>query len=182
MYTSNSAADPENVLSRIKRGLAGYVSYLAACEMNEAFSEYVLYEPMLRILTARGFTVECEVPCPGLAKAPDGDYKKLDFKVQRNGLHFAIEAKWARQSRLNVTRDLEKLDAFRRVVSGSRSFLCVFGQKSRIRNLRLSSSAFAELGDPIIAEFGVTRYGCRVFELVGESKQTAVTVDSDRSS
>lgn len=54
------------MLFRIKRGLSGYVSYLAACEMNEAFSEYVLYEPMLRILTARKFKVRCEFLCKGL--------------------------------------------------------------------------------------------------------------------
>lgn len=53
------------VLYRVQRGLAGYVSYLAACEMNKAFSEYVLYEPTLRILTAQGFEVETEFPCPG---------------------------------------------------------------------------------------------------------------------
>ena len=41
------------MLYRVQRGLAGYVSYLAACDMNRAFSEYVLYEPTLRILTAR---------------------------------------------------------------------------------------------------------------------------------
>ena len=47
------------MLYRIKRGLSGYVSYLAACEMNASFSEYVLYEPILRILTARNYSVEC---------------------------------------------------------------------------------------------------------------------------
>jgi hypothetical protein len=34
--------EPANVLYRIKRGLSGYVSNLAACEMNESLSEYVL--------------------------------------------------------------------------------------------------------------------------------------------
>ena len=58
--------EPNDVLYRLKRGLSGYVSYLAASEMNESFSEYLLYEPILRILTARGFTVQCEVVCPGL--------------------------------------------------------------------------------------------------------------------
>ncbi|MCR6654674.1 MAG: hypothetical protein NVV63_02435 [Opitutus sp.] len=46
-------SSPEDVFFRIQRGLAGYISYLAACEMNPAFSEYVLYEPALRIFTAR---------------------------------------------------------------------------------------------------------------------------------
>ena len=55
--------DPQEVLYRIKRGLSGYISYLATCEMNQAFSEYILYEPTLRILTARGYAVRCEAPC-----------------------------------------------------------------------------------------------------------------------
>ena len=37
-----------DALYRIKRGLAAYVSYLAACEMNAAFSEHILHEPVLR--------------------------------------------------------------------------------------------------------------------------------------
>jgi hypothetical protein len=47
--SNSQLREPNNVFYRIKRGLSGYVSYLAACEMNTAFSEYVLYEPILRI-------------------------------------------------------------------------------------------------------------------------------------
>jgi hypothetical protein len=65
-HLPRSLKPSSDALYRIKRGLAGYVSYLAACEMNESFSEYVLYEPTLRILTARGFSVKCEFPCLGL--------------------------------------------------------------------------------------------------------------------
>ena len=52
-----------DAISRLKRGLTSYVSYLAACDMNSAFSEYVLYEPILRILTAQGYEVECKYEC-----------------------------------------------------------------------------------------------------------------------
>jgi len=165
MGISSSPKEPGNVLYRIKRGLAGYVSYLAACEMNEAFSEYVLYEPILRILTARGFTAHCEVPCPGLPRSAVGDAKKLDFVAKRNGVHFAIETKWARSRQLKVDRDLEKLRAFRAENQGAASFLCVFGRKKHINKLSLSDNAFQERGRPVFAEFGVTRYGCRIFEL-----------------
>jgi hypothetical protein len=74
--------EPADVLYRVKRGLSGYVSYLAACEMNESFSEYVLYEPILRILTARGYTVKCEVVCPGVEQHATGDRKRLDLRCQ----------------------------------------------------------------------------------------------------
>jgi hypothetical protein len=86
--------EPADVLNRIKRGLAGYVSYLAACEVNEAFSEYVLYEPILRILMARGYTVECEYECPGIQHAAQGDRKRIDFRAMGHGLELAIEVKW----------------------------------------------------------------------------------------
>ena len=153
------------VLYRVKRGLAGYVSYLAACEMNESFSEYILYEPTLRILTARGFTVKCECPCPGIQKAGRGDFKKLDFVASGHQTQFAIEMKWARNSRPNVTADLEKLRSYRNATPGARAFLFVFGTKSAIENAVLSAPGVREQGVGVYAEFSVTRYGCRNFEI-----------------
>jgi hypothetical protein len=105
--------EPADVLYRIKRGLAGYVSYLAACQMNSALSEYVLYEPILRILLARGFTAHCEVKCPGIDHAPVGDRKRIDFVAKRKDVRFALEVKWAQQARINVERDHAKLAAYR---------------------------------------------------------------------
>ncbi len=111
MKQSISLPEPNDVLYRIKRGLAGYVSYLAACEMNESFSEYLLYEPILRILTARGYVVECEVTCPGIEQPKTGDKRKLDFVARKNGLTFAVEVKWARTVKPNIDDDLMKLSA-----------------------------------------------------------------------
>src|SRR5262245_26575763 len=89
--------EPNNVLDRIQRGLSGYVSYLAACEMNETFSEYVLYEPILRILLARRFNVKCEVIAQGVPQPDRGDKRRLDFVATgADGLRFALEVKWAK--------------------------------------------------------------------------------------
>ena len=157
---------PSDVLYRIKRGLSGYVSYLAACEMNEAFSEYVLYEPTLRILTARGYSVKCESTCPGFPKQGRGDRKKIDFEVTGNGCQFVLEMKWARQKRVNVSSDFEKLRRFREANRGARGFLCVFGRKSHLQSVTLNPGNFVERGAAVFAEFGVTRYGCRIYEIV----------------
>ena len=94
--------EPGDVLFRIKRGLCGYVSYLAACDMNEAFSEYVLYEPILRILRARGFDVDCEFECPGVTQPKRGDKKKLDFYASGHERKLALEVKWVRQDGVRV--------------------------------------------------------------------------------
>ena len=159
--------EPTDVLFRLKRGLAGYVSYLAACEMNEAFSEYVLYEPILRILMARGFEVECEYPCDYLAgnQHKAGDKKRIDFFVRGHGLCFALEVKWARSNRPDLANDAEKLKVFRERNRDSRSFLCVFGRRIFLESLKLNDNRFKEKGQPVFADFRKTRFGCRIFEL-----------------
>lgn len=163
---------PYDALFRVKRGLAGYVSYLAACGMNHAFSEYVLYEPCLRILTAIQYEVTCEVPCPGLIGVGQGDKKKIDF-VATGPSTFAMEVKWARSQTINVQKDVNKMFHYKAAVAGSRAFLCVFGKKSKIENLAfsaftlplLTNANLVEVGTPIYAEFRTTVYGCRIYRL-----------------
>jgi hypothetical protein len=157
--------EPGDVLFRIKRGLSGYISYLAACEMNEAFNEYMLYEPILRILSACGYQVTIEFPCPGLKKVGPGDQKKIDFHVHGPGSQFAMEVKWARSHKLNVKEDYNKLKSYHCYYKDAQSFLCVFGRKSDIENIELKNGSFAERGKAVYAEFGKTRYGCRMYEL-----------------
>lgn len=165
MTQSKQLSEPKEVLYRIKRGLSGYVSYLAACEMNESFSEYVLYEPILRVLATRGYTVKCEVPCPGIRQPQRGDRKRLDFVASRNDLTFAMEVKWAKTTKPNITQDMQKLTACRQEKQTWRAFLCIFGTKSCIANIKLPAGELKERGKAVIAEFGRTRFGCRIYEL-----------------
>lgn len=153
------------VLSRVKRGLSAYVSYLAACEMNEAFSEYVLYEPILRILTVRGYTVRCEVECPGIAQPTVGDKKRLDVYAYKGDSRFALEVKWAKSSKPNVSSDVQKLRALLAAEPDTRPLLCVFGRKSHIESLNLDIGDNRERGKFMYADLRITRYGCRIFQL-----------------
>ncbi len=165
MYASKTKLHMD-VLRRVKRGLAGYVSYLAACEMNSAFSEYVLYEPILRILTAQGYQASCEVVCPGFPDNTPGDKKRIDFEAQnrRQGT-FVMEVKWAKRASIKVSGDHEKLVKYREANPEASCFLCVFGRKSHIQALKLDVDGFRECGQPVVAEFGQTRFGCRVYTL-----------------
>lgn len=159
-------AEPKEVLYRIKRGLAGYVSYLAACEMNESFSEYVLYEPILRILSAQNYSVKCEVVCPGVQHQPIGDRKRLDFVAEKGEIVFAMEVKWAKKNKINVTNDIKKLRAYCNQQPNAQGFLCVFGTESKIKNISLThNDHIKNRGNPVIAEFGRTKYGCTIYEL-----------------
>ena len=157
--------EPGDILFRIKRGLCGYISYLAACNMNEAFSEYVLYEPILRILSARGYNVECEVICPGVTQPSRGDKKKLDFYAKGHDRELAIEVKWVRSTGLHIDRDIEKLRGVLNSTPKAYPLLFLFGRRSFIENINISDLGFIERGDPVYAEFKTTRYGCRIFHL-----------------
>jgi hypothetical protein len=178
MSKTQPLPEPNDVLFRIKRGISGYISYLAACEMNEAFSEYVLYEPILRILTARGYLVQCELPCPGIVQPAKGDKRKIDFVASRGSIRFALEVKWAQDQRLDVEQDYLKLTAFHRVESTSRSFLCVFGRRSHIQTIHLLNGSFREQGEAVYAEFGKTRYGCRIYEITPPDPAPGPTVSA----
>lgn len=157
--------EPTDVLFRVKRGLAGYVSYLAACEMNPAFSEYVLYEPILRILTARGYSVACEYECPGIEQPSQGDRKRIDFRAIGHDLELAIEVKWAKSEKPNIKRDVEKLQAFITARPQALALLCVFGRMTHLEAIELPDGVFKERGAPVYADLKRTRYGCRIFQL-----------------
>lgn len=133
--------------------------------MNESFSEYVLYEPILRILTARAYSVQCEYECPGLEKNAAGDKKRIDFVATKSNVKFALEVKWVRRRRLSLAGDIAKLCAFRNHFAASSAFLCVFGRGSHAENLPYLDGRFVERGEAVFAEFRSTRYGCRIFEL-----------------
>jgi len=164
-----------DVLFRIKRGLAGYVSYLAACEMNQSFSEYTLYEPTLRILTAMGFNTKSEVSCPGYPRnANGGDVKKLDFVARKDNppLHFAIEEKFVRTASPKISGDIEKLTKFADQYENGVGYLLIFGKKSVVSKVQIPQG-FREKGISIYAEFMKTRYGCRIFQLIKNKADSA---------
>jgi len=173
----NSTSDhKQTVLGTIQRGLCGYLSYLNACHMQEAFNEYILCEPMLRILTSLGYNVECEARCPGLKKSRGTRRKRIDFVARKRNDKIAIELKvrWEYKKGLSVEDEVEKLDAFLQKVKHSRSYLCVVGPKSKIKHLRASqilpSARFTEVGwngNAAYANLPKSCYGCRIYELSG---------------
>ena len=168
--SSATIKEPTDVLYRLKRGLAGYVSYLSACEMNQAFSEYVLYEPILRILTARGYEVQCEYECPGTKRDGPGDKKRLDFYAVGHSITLGIEVKWAKSKSTKIKKDVEKLRALHKAESKVYPLLLIFGKKSILDALVFNEPELFERGKPRIADLGKTRFGCRVFELKPKKK------------
>lgn len=151
-------------VSRIKRGLAGYITYLEACGMETSFSEYVLYEPILRILTALGYSVSCEHRCPGFDSRSRGDKKRVDFYAKKQGSVFAMEVKWVKKKNTDFSKDVEKLRQCREADPRSRALLCAFGKKEVLDGLDLKKLGVHKMrGKPTY--FKRKKYGCLVFQL-----------------
>lgn len=129
--------EPYEALYRIQRSLVGHVSFLAACEGKPAFTEYLLYEPILRVLQLMKYEVECEHTWPP-GQAGPGRRKRIDFVAQKGRMRFALEVKWPRNERftptINVQSDADKLKDFARN-EGAKGFLCIFGRRSIIESV-----------------------------------------------
>jgi len=165
-----SKPNNKKLLNTLKRGLSGYVSYLVTCQMSSACSEYILYEPILRIITALGCSASCEYPCHELRKVNSGDHKRIDIVAKRNSSRFAIEVKWVKRRSIDVESDYAKLHWFVNQEEDAEGFLLLFGTKQILLNIKLTSSQFREVGKGVYADFGATKYGCRIFE-VNASKE-----------
>jgi hypothetical protein len=170
--------DPYEALFRIQRGLAGHVSFLATCDANIVFTEYLLYEPILSILRTMKYEVECEVPSAGAAVAAVGDYRRIDFLAMKGDVKIALEVKWLRWSEdddrdyLDIERDTEKLIAARDAHQAGRCFLCVFGRHSQTAvfhggKAQTQLAKYDEVLPPLYADFRRTIFGSRIFELKG---------------
>ena len=168
--------EPFETLFRIQRGLAGYVSFLATCDANIVFTEYLLYEPIFSILRHMGYVVECEVPWAGHSDEAEGDPRRIDFVATKGGLKIALEVKWLRwddadeRDYLDIKRDTEKLIKALSAGQAGRCFLCVFGRHSQIAEFRggktqAQIAKFDEALPPLYADFRRTTFGSRIFEL-----------------
>lgn len=74
-------------------------------------------------------------------------------------------------SRLDVERDVEKLQALSKAEPHTYPLLCVFGRQSFLENIELKPNPFKEWGKPVYADLRKTKYGCRIFRLISEAKK-----------
>jgi len=128
------------ILNSICRGLVGYVSYLASCSSSQVYSEYLLYEPVLRIAQSKNYRVNCEWPMRALTRKPNGDHRRIDFEMRREGERFALEVKWIRSKSVNCSVDFEKLMQFIAENPDSRGYLLIFGHLKFVGDFKLKGS------------------------------------------
>lgn len=161
----------QSVLNPICRGLVGYVSYLASCGNSTIYSEYLLYEPILRIIQGQNLRGRCEVPVQLPNGKKNGDHKRIDFVVtDGNSQSLAIEVKFlSRHKRgvsVNLQNDVDKLEAFNSTNGGS-GYVLLFGPLDVIKKAKLTASRLPiTAGTPVEWDAGRTKYGARWYRYV----------------
>lgn len=150
-----------SVLNPICRGLVGYISFLAPCTASTVYTEYLLYEPFYRIATSQGYTVRAEVPVPeGVRRR--GDHKRIDFILQSTTDTIAIELKWIKSRRPNITKDVEKLRSYNERISSCRGYVLIFGKYSDVSRMTpVYLGARLDKADKAVNwDSGRTHYAC----------------------
>jgi len=103
----------DDLLRTLAEGLTAYMTFQSRCGMREAYTEYLLYEPILRIVKDKNWLAKTEF----IAEVTEGwgDHKRIDFLLESQeteGDFIGIEVKWLpkRKRSLAVGNDIRKLE------------------------------------------------------------------------
>jgi DNA-binding sugar fermentation-stimulating protein len=124
------------VVQAIGDSLTAYLTLQARCGLAPAYSEYLLYDPIVRVCRYRGWNIECEVKAP--RKSPKGDFPRIDFRFHKSkkpGPSVLVEVKYQPKAtgKVKISKDVEKLRSLlKQERAGSQAFVVVAGRKKRI--------------------------------------------------
>jgi hypothetical protein len=134
----------KNTIVAIGEGLLGKLLFNSKIDISEAYSEYMLYEPIVQIAN-RNWSVQSEVSVESLKKKGRGDNPKIDFVLtdpENNNRCIALEVKYAKsvKSKISVDSDIRKLLAFKNdmISKDTKTFLMIFWKEHANRDKHLN--------------------------------------------
>ena len=138
---------------------------MATTNSNTIYSEYLLYEPIYRILQSKGYDAHCEYAVERTNKK--GDNKKIDFRVKKDSIDaFGLEVKWAKNKTINVEKDIKKLMMYNDKHDAN-GYLLVFGHYKFISVLKFSKGlSYKSSGKVVNWNSGKTNYAACWYKIV----------------
>jgi hypothetical protein len=134
----------ESLMKTIAEGLLAYRVYLSKCGVSGAYSEYLFYEPILRILNHRKIYTKCEVSVEvedSDEKDKRGDKPKIEFviyekeqgKQKKPRPRIAFEVKFSKNGqeylKTNALKnDITKLENYKKTSKDVDAFLIIIGE------------------------------------------------------
>jgi len=169
------------IIAAISDGLTAYMTLQARTGLSPAYSEYLLYDPVVRISKHNGW-----IPLSEYAVETEnrkGDKKRIDFllvnkKNKRQAL--AIELKWfvSSSKKVKIAGDLNKLSNYKPEKGNAkvRRFLLLAGAHAVRPNGKAEKRPWPKLMPEIDQKFfyhtiyraNRTRYGVTVFEVTAK--------------
>jgi hypothetical protein len=127
---------PLRVAEAVADVLTAYMTVQARQGLSAAYSEYLLYDPIVRVARYRGWEIRSEWPLPKSAPSR-GDNRRIDFRIKtspkaRRALLLEVKYSKSISGVINVEKDVAKLQyQLAREASGSRALLVVAGRRKR---------------------------------------------------
>ena len=164
----------DHLIRALAEGLTGWMTFQARTGMSPAYSELLLYGPIVSMARNLRWKVEGQYRVE-VSKKP-GANRTIDFLLtdSQGNDRVAVEVKWApdKRKRIVIGGDLEKLRLVSpRLPAGVRRFLMVAGKheiKDGCRDASLRVKPTPDPGTPIFTTgyaAPLTRYGVSVFEV-----------------
>ena len=125
---------PRNLIKALSEGILGYMLYQSRCGIHEAYSEYLLYDPIVRISKDKNWSIESEFSVD--SKRGKGDKQRIDFLCGSsvNNTKIGLEIKFlkTRDSQLNIKSDIYKLKLISNYTAYSKlyGFIVIAGDHS----------------------------------------------------
>jgi len=126
----------KNLINAITEGLLGYLIYLSRTGMQEAYSEYLLYDPIIRIAKDKGWEIKSEYPTDN--KTTSGDKKRIDFLFKSSNDQskvIGLEVKYIKTENkmIDFKKDSIKLEELKNHVKykSLEGFILIAGRLSR---------------------------------------------------
>lgn len=170
----------KNTIVAISEGLLGKAVFNSKINIFQAYSEYMLYEPIL-LIASRNWNVQAEVPLESLKSKGRGDNKKIDFvlsDLENNNRTIALEIKYIKgiKSKIKLDTDIQKLFAFKteRYSKDTNAFLLILWKehsnrdkhRTRISQIGIEKYFECSFETNLKQKFNVT-----VFEISTKNKQ-----------
>lgn len=119
----------QSLIRSISEALVAYLTYQSKCGLGEAYSEALIYDPILRVARHLDWDVRCEVPVKSKGEKNRGDHSRIDFMLidRRNrDVAIGLEVKFNKKRFKNNSRDIkiqpdfDKLHAFKKTQEKTR--------------------------------------------------------------
>lgn len=164
---------PLGVAEAVADVLTAYMTVQARQGLSAAYSEYLLYDPIVRVARYRGWEIRSEWPLPKVAPGR-GDNKRIDFRIKTNPKAkraLLLEIKYSKSISgvINVEKDVTKLQCqLAQEAVGSRALLVVAGRRRRKNNEAhdiATKPSFATALYTTVYLAASTTFGVTVFEV-----------------